>query len=582
LAELAIVDLGARMRGFPMARTPLARKLGEAASAVSAEALQGASVDQTTDDRGGGMRRRELLVGGAGLTMAAMLSGRIPRALGANPARIVVVGGGLAGLTCAYRLKQAGYRAELYEASGRLGGRCGTRRGDFAEGQIAEHGGELIDQGHTQTRQLAQELGLNLDNLLAAEASGTDPFYYFDGQPYSFADATDDLKQIWQQLHKDVSAAGYPTLYTQSTQRGRELDAMSIADWITAYVPGGLRSKLGQLLDVAYNIEYGAETNVQSSLNMLYLLGYSGQGQLRIFGPSNEKYHVRGGNDQIPARLANALQGQITTGAELTAIKRNADGTYRLSFGSGSATSTVSADRVVLALPFSILREVDYSKAGFSTVKKAAIEELGMGTNSKLHLQFKNRFWNTLGNQGDTYADTGYQTTWDVTRAQPGPPGSSSTTPAATSARVSAAALRPNAHPGSSPRSSRFCRESPRAGTARRPSTTGRATAGPRAPTPTGRSASTRSSPAPSPRRKAPATSPGSTPRSTSRATSTAPSNQVNGRPARSSRPSNRYSARVRATISAAASTASTPETEWPALRMSLQRTGPSPAPLAP
>jgi monoamine oxidase len=406
-----------------MARTPLARKLGEAASAVSAEALQGASVDQTTDDRGGGMRRRELLVGGAGLTMAAMLSGRIPRALGANPARIVVVGGGLAGLTCAYRLKQAGYRAELFEASDRLGGRCWTRRGDFAEGQVAEHGGELIDQGHTQTRQLAQELGLNLDNLLAAEANGTDPFYYFDGQPYSFADATDDLKQIWQQLHKDVSAASYPTLYTQSTQRGRELDAISIADWITAYVPGGLRSKLGQLLDVAYNIEYGAETNVQSSLNMLYLLGFSGQGQLRIFGPSNEKYHVRGGNDQIPARLASALQGQITTGSELTAIKRNADGTYRLSFSSGGSTSTVSADRVVLALPFSILREVDYSKAGFSSVKKSAIEELGMGTNSKLHLQFKNRYWNTLGNQGDTYADTGYQTTWDVTRAQPGSAG---------------------------------------------------------------------------------------------------------------------------------------------------------------
>ena len=60
---------------------------------------------------------------------------------------------------------------------------------------------------------------------------------------------------------------------------------MSIADWIQAYVPGGLSSKLGQLLDVAYNIEYGAETNVQSSLNMLYLLGFSGQGQLRIFGP---------------------------------------------------------------------------------------------------------------------------------------------------------------------------------------------------------------------------------------------------------------------------------------------------------
>jgi monoamine oxidase len=405
-----------------MSRTPLAEKLTEAASAAAEAASRGVSTDEVLEDRAG-LRRREVLAGGAGLAATAVLGGRIPRALAAGAPRIAIVGGGLAGLTCAYRLKQAGFQASLYEASERLGGRCWTRRGDFAEGQIAEHGGELIDQGHTQIRQLSQQLGLNLDNLHAAEVNGTDPFYYFDGTPYSFAEATDDLKQIWQQVHSDLSAASFPTLYTQSTQRGRELDAMSIADWIQQFVPGGLSSKLGQLLDVAYNIEYGAETSVQSSLNLLYLLGYSGQGQLRIFGPSNEKYHVRGGNDQIPARLAEALQGQITMGSELVAIKRNADGTFRLTFHSGHSTSTVTADRVVLALPFSMLRSVDYSQAGFSAVKNTAIQELGMGTNSKLHLQFNNRLWSSLGCQGETYADTGYQNTWDVTRAQPGSSG---------------------------------------------------------------------------------------------------------------------------------------------------------------
>jgi monoamine oxidase len=405
-----------------MARTPLARRLGEAASVAAEAATQGTSVDEALEVRAG-LRRRELLAGGAGLAAAAMLSGPLSRAIAATSPRIVVVGGGLAGLTCAYRLKQAGHRADLYEASDRLGGRCWTLRGAFAEGQIGEHGGELIDQGHTQTRQLAQELGLNLDNLLSAEVNGTEPFYYFDGQPYSFVEATEDLKQIWQQLHKDVSAAGFPTLYTQSTQRGRELDAMSIVDWIQAFVPGGVKSKLGQLLDVAYNIEYGAESRAQSSLNMLYLLGFRGQGQLRIFGESNEKYHVRGGNDQIPARLVDALQGQIRTGSELVAIRRNTDGSYRLTLRSGSGTSTVTADRVVLALPFSILRDVDYAKAGFSQVKKTAIEELGMGTNSKLHVQFDRRHWNSLGSNGETYADTGYQNTWEVTRAQAGKAG---------------------------------------------------------------------------------------------------------------------------------------------------------------
>src|SRR5215211_7369191 len=407
-----------------MARTPLTSRLGEAASLVAESVERDIPVDQVRAERARRLTRRDVLAGGAGLAVAGTLAGRVAMANAATAPRIAIVGGGLAGLTCAYQLKQAGYTADLYEASDRLGGRCWTLRGAFADGQIAEHGGELIDQGHTQIRQLAKRLDLNLDNLLSAEVNGTEPFYYFDGEPYSFAQATDDIKQIWQQLHKDVSAASYPTQYNSFTQRGYELDHMSILDWINAYVPGGIGSKLGQLLDVAYNIEYGAESSEQSSLNMLYLLAYSGQGQLRIFGPSNEKYHVRGGNDQISARMADALRGQITLGSELVAIRRNSDKTWGLSFREGLITRSVTADRVVLALPFSILRSsVDISQAGFSSRKLTAIRRMGMGTNSKMHVQFRSRHWESLGCNGDTFSDRGYQNTWDVTRAQGGASG---------------------------------------------------------------------------------------------------------------------------------------------------------------
>jgi monoamine oxidase len=411
-----------------MARTPLADRLVEASSTAAEAERRGLSVSEVLRER---LTRRQLLgraaIGAAGA--AALAAGLPRRARGATP-RIAIVGAGLAGLTCAYRLKQAGYSATVYEASDRAGGRCWTLRDAFIDGQIAEHGGELIDQGHTAFRQLAHELGFTLDNLLRAEATGTEPFFYFDGEPYSFADATDDIKGVWQQLHKDVSAASYPTLYNNFTQRGWELDHMSITDYIEAYVPAsakgydvgpGMQSKLGQLLDVAYNIEYGAECTVQSSLNMLYLIAYSGQGQLRIFGPSNEKYHVKGGNDQIPLAMASILAGQIAYGMELTAIALNANGTYALSFR-GHSTPVV-VDRVVLALPFSLLRTVDYSAASFGSLKHTAIQSLPMGTNSKLHVQFSDRHWTTLGNNGDTTADTGYQNTWDVTRAQPGTAG---------------------------------------------------------------------------------------------------------------------------------------------------------------
>ena len=78
---------------------------------------------------------------------------------------------------------------------------------------------------------------------------------------------------------------------------------------------------------------------------------------------------------------------------------------------------------MVLALPFSLLRGVDLTKAKFPRLKMTAINQLPMGTNSKLHLQFTNRLWRTLGCNGETYSDTGYQNTWEVSRAQPGTSG---------------------------------------------------------------------------------------------------------------------------------------------------------------
>jgi len=284
---------------FVLARTPLAQRVEQAYREVAES--------RTT--------RRELLkrttAAGIAVAGAGTMAGFARTAFGATKPRVAVVGAGLAGLTCAYRLKQAGLSAQIYEASTRMGGRCWSDTASFPQ-LVAEHGGELIDQGHTQFRQLAQELGLNLDNLLQAQPNGTEDFFYVNGGAYPYSQLLDDLNGIYQKMHKDVSAASYPTLWNNYTQRGWELDHMSIIQWLDETVPdGGSTSNLGQVLNLAYNIEYGAECSEQSSLNLLYLLGYSGHGQFRIFGPSNEKYHVRGGNDQIAKGLSQLLSSQI-------------------------------------------------------------------------------------------------------------------------------------------------------------------------------------------------------------------------------------------------------------------------------
>jgi monoamine oxidase len=133
---------------------------------------------------------------------------------------------------------------------------------------------------------------------------------------------------------------------------------------------------------------------------------------------------VVGGNDQITAAMADRLRGQITLGSELVAVVLNSNGSYTLTFNQGGTRRQVSADKVVLALPFSILRSsVDWKRAGFNALKATAIREQGMGTNSKLHAQFSTRHWRALGCNGDTFGDTGFQSTWEVTRAQGGTAG---------------------------------------------------------------------------------------------------------------------------------------------------------------
>src|SRR3954451_8453837 len=165
-----------------MSRTPLAGALERAADLASVQT---------------GLTRRQIVKGaGAGAAVLTLGSRWLPPANAATAPRIVVVGAGLAGLSAAYELKKAGYTAQVHEASSRVGGRCWTLRGAFADGQVAEHGGELIDQGHNAVRNLAQDLGLTLDNLLSAEAAGTEESYLFDGQVYTHAQATTDLKAI--------------------------------------------------------------------------------------------------------------------------------------------------------------------------------------------------------------------------------------------------------------------------------------------------------------------------------------------------------------------------------------------------
>jgi len=403
----------------PMARSPLMQLLQRIARNAAA---------RERDPAEGASARRTFLRQASALAAAGALPAWSPLASGAEGSRVVIVGGGLAGLTAAYELSKAGIRATILEGSARLGGRVWSERGAFADGQIAERGGELIDTTHEAIRKLASEFSLPLDDLIAAEPKDSEAIFYFDGAAYTTADVDRDFAHVRPKLAADAKVLGddLPT-YKSATPGQRLLDRMTAAQWITSRVPGGMQSRFGQLLVNAYGEELGGDPDEISAVTVVSLLAGSPADRFSPYEESDQRYHIRGGNDLLVSRLAEKVGGQIETRSRLMALARRPDGRYRLVVLRDAEEREEIADRVIVAIPFSTLRLVDLRQAGFGARKMSSINELGMGRNTKLQLQFTDRFWlraqgNPRGN-GEYRLRGSFQTTWDVTRAQPGTPG---------------------------------------------------------------------------------------------------------------------------------------------------------------
>jgi monoamine oxidase len=330
--------------------------------------------------------------------------------------RIGIVGAGIAGLTATLTLQDAGIPSTIYESSNRLGGRMHSNNTFWQDGQTSEWCGEFIDSDHHAIRGLAHRFGLTLEDVVAAEPSDSVDTNYFQGGYYTDADFARDFKKIAPILAEQNRQIGNTVLYNHYNAPGYYFDHLSLYDWIETYVPGGHSSRLGQYLDIAYVTEDGLNTGQQSSLNLIFPLD------------SDERYHIKNGNQQLPTKIAQSLPaGTIKRGWRMTAIS-GSDPTVTLTFDTSSGTQYADFDYVILTLPFSVLRHLDYSNANFDALKQTAITQLGYGTNSKLILQFNQRYWNGRGawpGIGDGFIETDlpFQSTWDSSRAEPGPDG---------------------------------------------------------------------------------------------------------------------------------------------------------------
>jgi monoamine oxidase len=331
-------------------------------------------------------------------------------------ARVVIVGAGVAGLNAAHHLRKARVRATVYEAAQRTGGRMFSRPGALAPGLVTEFGGEFINSDHDDVLALVREFGLPLMDMEAPGEAGLNDAYFFGGRHHTEAEVIQAFRPIARRIAADADRLE-DQIDFRHPGGATALDRTSLAEYLRRI---GATGWIGQLLEVAYVTEFGLDAGEQSALNFITLVGTDLADGFKIVGDSDERYKVRGGNQQITDGLARRLEGQIVLGHRLVALRSRGRG-YALTFerrGAGSAD--VAADIVILALPFTMLREVEIG-VDLPAFKRKAVRELGYGTNAKLMHGLLERPWRARGSSGAAYSDTGFQLCWDNSRGQPGP-----------------------------------------------------------------------------------------------------------------------------------------------------------------
>lgn len=328
---------------------------------------------------------------------------------------IAIVGAGMAGLHASYILKQAGYASTLYEATQRAGGRIFTVTDMMGPGLWTEMGGEFIDTNHVDMLNLCKQFKLPLiDRHAPTETTLKEFAYFFEGNHFQQQDVLKELHPFTVQMAKDIESLSDEISFDKHTDADKRLDNMSIADYTDSI---GVKGWFRNFLHTAYTTEYGSDASEQSALNMLSIFDTGDEKNFSLFGESDEIYSVDGGNNRLCEAMAKELEKQMAADHFLTAISQK-NNKYQLTFKNSSGTNKdIAADIVILALPFTLLREVDI-QLNLPEWKTNAIQKQGYGMNSKLFIGVKERIWRKQGYAGYSFTDNAVMNGYDHTQMQ--------------------------------------------------------------------------------------------------------------------------------------------------------------------
>jgi monoamine oxidase len=319
--------------------------------------------------------------------------------------KVVVLGGGIAGLVAAYEMGKAGFQCTLLEAQDRPGGRVWTLRGgttvEFNDGtkQTAGYaadnyfnaGAARIPSIHRTILAYCKDLGVALEvEINASRSALLVSGQAFGGKPVEQRQAISDTRgHVAELLAKCIQQGALDQELTKD-------DRVRMLDFLRVYgdLKTGLEYKGSERAGVAHPPGAGADSEeLRAPLEMKALLDANfWNGMLFEEGLDYQATMLQpvGGMDRIPYAFLKKLGRVVQFRSPVKEIRKTTNG-VKIVYTQAGADKVIGADYCICTLPVSVLKSIPND---FSPRIKRAIENTGYGDNYKIAWESK-RFWET-------------------------------------------------------------------------------------------------------------------------------------------------------------------------------------------
>jgi oxygen-dependent protoporphyrinogen oxidase len=266
----------------------------------------------------------------------------------------LVVGGGISGLVCAYALRKAGLDAHVFEASPRPGGLIQSIARD---GFLLELGPQSFS-GTAPLRALFQDLGIS-GQIVQAPARA--PRYVLvDGAlrpvplspPAFFTSSLINGSTKWALVRDLVGKSVPPDADESVAAFVRRKFSQQLLDRLVGPFVSGVyagdpeRLSLRSAFPSLHEAEKSAGSIIRGTLRAAKTkTGHRERPTLLAF---------REGNETLIRTLSNILGPSLHTGASITGISAQNDGSFSAEFEAHGASESISTKSLILATPTSV------------------------------------------------------------------------------------------------------------------------------------------------------------------------------------------------------------------------------------